>query len=39
MTRALEQLENVGKGKEALRLKRKKRGSCRGWSWWGGSCN
>lgn len=34
MTRALEQLENMGKGKEASRLKRK-RGSCGGWSWWG----
>ena len=28
----LEQLENMGKGKEALRLKRKNRGSCGGWS-------
>jgi len=32
MTKALEQLENMGKGKEALRLKRKNRGSCGGWS-------
>lgn len=36
MTKALEQLENMGKGKETLRLKWKKRSSCRGWSWGGG---
>ena len=29
-TKALEQLENTGKGKETLRLKWKKRSSCRG---------